>query len=197
MKDYEFVTPISLPIPVETGSLAEAAELGRQIRASEQKTVAHFLETAHLCELGFHKYRTRGLPVLLREAEMSKPRFMKYVAIAHDTRLRQIENLLPPSFSTIHLICQLTDEQFDEAIKAEIIRPDVRRDDIKALREPEGQRDPIFPTALSAIVAGGRCQLIVPDHLAHDDCARLRRVLQRLQKSFGVEIIAAPGKDVM
>ena len=66
---------------------------------------------------------------------------MKYVAIAHDVRLRRIELLLPPSLSTIHQIAQLNDEEFDEAIKAEIIRPNVRRSEIEGLRKAAANND--------------------------------------------------------
>src|SRR6202035_393436 len=115
MKDPDFLIPPSVPIPNDSGSLSDAAALGRQIHESQQKAAAHVLETARLCELGFRRYRSRGLPVLLREAGMTKSTFMKYVAIAHDVRLRRVELLLPPSFSTIYQIAHLTDEESDEA----------------------------------------------------------------------------------
>jgi hypothetical protein len=196
MKDPELVIPSNISVPVEHGSMAEAAELGRQIKASEQKAVAHVLETAHLCELGFQKYRTRGLPVLLRAAEMSKTTFMKYVGIAHDTRLKRIENLLPPNFTTIHQICQLTDEEFEEAIRAEIIRPTVRRREIEYLRETTARDDkePAHalkpPPALMGLAAGGHYELVAPNDLGPDDRARIGKLLQRLHAKFGVEIVA-------
>ena len=196
MKDPDFVIPANLPIPNDSGSLSAAAALGRQIGASDQKTAMHFLETAHLCEMGFERYRTRGLSVLLRAANMSKSKFMKYVAIAHDVRLRRIELLLPPSLSTIHQIAQLNDEEFDEAIKAEIIRPNVRRSEIESLRKTAANKGRTTtppadsPAVLREIAAGSRCELIVPDDFGPDDCARIRQLLQRLRTKFGVEIVA-------
>ena len=124
---------------------------------------------------------------------MSKSKFMKYVAIAHDVRLRQIELLLPPSLSTIHQIAQLNDEEFGEAIKAEIIRPNVRRSEIESLRKAAANNDKATtppansPAVLREIAAGSHCELIVPDDFGPDDCARIRQLLQRLHTKFGVE----------
>jgi hypothetical protein len=80
-----FVVPISASV---------AAELGRRIKASEQKAVRHFLETARLCDLGLKRYRTHGLPVLLRAADMSKSAFMMFVSAANDEDLRRIQPFL-------------------------------------------------------------------------------------------------------
>jgi hypothetical protein len=104
MKESEVVVPSESPAVEDVGSIAEAAELGRQISASWQKAAAHVLETARLCELGFRRHRSRGLPALLRTAKMNRSTFMKYVAIAGDLRLGQIEQRLPPGYTTIHQI---------------------------------------------------------------------------------------------
>jgi len=76
MKNTEIVVPTGFPVPGEPFSIAEAAELGRQIGASLQKAAAQVLETARLCELGYQRYRSRGLPALLWAAHMTKPTFM-------------------------------------------------------------------------------------------------------------------------
>src|ERR1700722_18352023 len=112
----DIVVPIRLSVTEELFSISEAAGVGRQIGASQQKAAAQALETANLCELAFKKYRSHGLDVVLRWARMNRSTFMKYVAIASDPRLRRIEALLPPSYSIIHQISLLTDQTFDEAV---------------------------------------------------------------------------------
>ena len=66
---------------------------------------------------------------------MSKTTFMKFVVIGRDQRLRRIEGMLPPGFSIIYEVSQLNNEVFDEAVKAGVIHPHVRRVEIEALRK--------------------------------------------------------------
>jgi len=110
--------------------------------------------------------------------------------------LREIEKLLPPAFSSIHLICQLTTEQFDEAIKAEIIRPTVRRSEIEYLRKTAANNDEEpkkmaeLPPVFRQMAAGGHCELVFPNDLGPNDCARIGRLLNRLRTNCRVQIVA-------
>jgi hypothetical protein len=196
MDDRDIVVPTALPVLTELGSISEAAELGRKIGASLQKTAEQILTTSDLCLRAYQRYGSGRLGVVLRAAKMKKSTFMKFVSIAHDSRLRRIQPLLPPSFTTIHQIAQLTNEQFDEAIKAEIIQTDVRRSEIEYLRKMAAVNKgraitpAAEPAALLEMAPGGHYELIVPNDLGPDDCVRIRQLLQRLHTTLGVEIVA-------
>ena len=194
MKDNGIVAPTELSALGAEGSIAEAADLGRQIGAGLQKAAAHVLETARLCELGFRRHRSHGLPALLRAANMNRSTFMKYVAIAGDLRLRQIEQRLPPSFTTIHQISQLTDEEFDEAVRAELIYPNVRRAEIEGLRKPHVTNTKVstaekLPEALKQMAPGSRFEFVVPNDIPAAGCAQMQQILHKLHAKFGIKIV--------
>jgi hypothetical protein len=201
MEDNEIIVPVDLAVPSEPFLVKEATELGRQIGTSLQKTVEQILKTSDLCVMAQQRYGGRGLPVVLRAAKMKKSTFMKYISIAHDQRLRPIQPLLPASFSTIHQIVQLGDQMFEEAVKAELIRPDVRRSEIEALRKPISSRgrgpvqDSDLPVAVKEMSPGCRLEFVVPDDIDANACAKMRRVLHKLQRAFGVQIVSIKELD--
>jgi hypothetical protein len=194
MGNTEIIVPTALPVTKELGSMSEAAEVGRQIGASWQKAAAQVLDTAELCLMAFERYHSRGLPAVLRAADMSKSTFMKLITIGRDQRLRRIETLLPPSFTIIWTVTQLSDQMFDEAIRAEVIHPHVRRAEIEALRKSSGSKvkhdnDLQLPAAVSEITAGSRYELIVPKGIPADQCAEIKKTFGALRRKFGVDII--------
>jgi hypothetical protein len=202
MQDTEVVAPAPyLPVDEEPFALSEVAEVGRSINSSWQKAAAQVLETAQLCERAFRRYGSRGLPVLLRAAQMGKATFMKLVTIGRDERLRRVKDLLPPGFSVIYAVTQLSNEAFNDAVLAGIIHPQVRRAEIEALRKPLGSRatgtvqDSDLPAALREMAPGGRLEFMVPDDLNADGCAHVRRTLHRLQTKFRVKIVSIKELD--
>jgi hypothetical protein len=196
MQSTKIVAPVSTAAP----SISEAAEIGRQIRVNWQKAATQVLDTAALCLTALERYASHGLPAVLRAANMSKPTFMKLVVIARDERLRRIEAQLPPGFSIIYEVSQLSDEVFEQAVKAELIHPHVRRAEIQELRKTgggEGKQDhnAELPVPVNEIAAGARFELIVPTKIAANDCAQMRHILHGLQKKFGVEIASLKASE--
>jgi hypothetical protein len=119
---------------------------------------------------------------------------MKYVAVAGDQRLRRIEALLPPSYSIIHQISQLTDQTFDDAVRAEVIHPNVHRAEIESLRKSSASKNKAptadkLPEAVSEMAAGSRYELIVPKEIGASRYAQIKRALASLHRKFGIEIV--------
>lgn len=203
--DYDLGKP-ALPARRDTASVAredeavpeadcvsEAAELGRQIGASWRKATAQILDVAELCDLAFRRYALRGLTTVLRAAQMSRPTFVKFVVIGRDQRLRQIEALLPPAFSIIYAVSHLSDAVLDEAVKAGVIHPNVRRAEIEALRKPKEKvtkQAAELPAMAMEIAAGGHYELMLPKDVGADHCAQIRQILHGLQNKFGVKIVS-------
>lgn len=190
---------ITVPVINEPGFIAEAAELGRQISTGWQKAAHEVLLTAGLCETAFRRYGSEMLPVLLA-AHMSKPTFRKLVSIGRDQRLKRIEGLLPPSFSTIYEITQFGDETLEEAVRAGVIHPHVRRSDIQSVRKLRYGKDKVAkqdckdveaPTTAEAaeIPPGNHFELIFPKNAAPEHCAQIRQILDGLRAKFGVEVL--------
>ena len=195
MENLDAVVPIRSPVIEEPISIAEVGELGRKIKASYQMAAAHVLTTAELCCQGFARWGSRGLPLLLRTAQMSKTTFMKFVVIGRDQRLRRIEGMLPPGFSIIYEVSQLSNEVFDEAVKAGVIHPHVRRAEIEALRKSGASKikqdcDLQSPVMVSEITPGGRYELSLPKDIGLDHCAQVKKTLGALGRKFGVEIVS-------
>jgi hypothetical protein len=189
-------TEILAPVSTEAQSISEAAEIGRQIGANWQKATKEVLDTAGLCDAAFRRHGSQRLPAVLRAAQMSRSTFMKLVVIGRDQRLRRIEALLPPNFSIIYQVSRLNEEIFEEAVKAEVIHPNVRRTEIEALRKPSESsgkvakldHDAELPVTVREIAAGVRFELMVPQDIGAAACAQMRQIVHGLQKKFGVEI---------
>ena len=190
MQNIEVVAPPYLPVEEGPFAISEAVESGRTIKASWQKAATQVLDTAELCERAFRRYGSRGLPVLLRTAQMSKSTFMKLVTIGRDERLRRVKDLLPPGFSVIYALSQLSNEAFNNSVQAGIIHPQVRRAEIEALRKPSATEGtgPVeatdLPAALKKMAPGGRLEFVVPEDIDAHACAQMRRVLHKLQQGL-------------
>jgi hypothetical protein len=200
MQDSDIVAPAELPLAGEVFSVAEAAELGRQIKASVQKVAADVLETAKLCLRAYERYGSQGLSVVLRAAEMEKTKFRKHIAIARDQRLGRIATQLPAGYSVLYEVTQLEDEVFEAAAKEKIIHPDMGRGDISALRKPSDRSKKQLdvrevPAALKEMAPGGRLELIVLNGINAAACAEMRRVLYRLQAKFAAQIVSIKDPD--
>ncbi|MGZ4987724.1 MAG: hypothetical protein ACXWBP_06780 [Limisphaerales bacterium] len=185
-------TETAVPVK-EAGFISEAAELGRQIGASWQKATAQILDTAELCDLAFRRHALRGLPTVLRTAQMGRTTFMKLVVIGRDQRLRQIEAQLPPAFSTIYAVSHLSDAVLGEAMRAGLIHPNVRRAEIEALRKPNDKvtkQAAELPATVREIAAGGHYELMLPKDVRADHCEQIGQILHGLQTKFGVEIVS-------
>jgi hypothetical protein len=200
MQLEQIVEPSELLVPSKVFSVTEAAELGRQIKASVQKVATDVLETAKLCLRAYERYGPQGLSVVLRAAEMEKTKFLKHMAIARDQRLGRIAMQLPAGYSVLYQITQLSDEVFEAAAKERIIHPDVGRGDIDALRKPSNRSNKQLDVrevsaALKEMVPGGRLELVVPNGIDAAACAEMRRVLFRLQTRFGAQFVSIKELD--
>lgn len=195
MEHTDVVVPTDFSVPEEPGSIAEAVELGYRIGATLQKGAVDVLEAADLCALASGRHGSRGLSVLCRAAHIERTKFFKLCVIGRDERLRRIDQLLPPSFSTIHLISQLDDKTFDAAVQAGIIHPNVRRGEIEALRKSRNSNEKVthaaeLPRAVEEMTAGGRYEIMVPKDIDAGRFAQVKQTLGALNKKFGIEIVS-------
>jgi hypothetical protein len=77
----------------------------------------------------------------------------------------------------------------DEAVKAGVIHPHVRRAEIEDLRKPRNQdHTDDLPAVVEEIPPGGHFEVKLPKDMGADQCAQIKRVFHGLKK-FGVEIL--------
>jgi hypothetical protein len=129
------------PIPPTTAFSVEAdvlkiEEYRQRIRSSWKKTVEDFLELGAVCrDAADHLSKPEVETLLQSDMPISETTFWKFVTIGRDQRLPGIAGSLPPKFTTIYEVSQLTGEQFEQAVASRKIHPKVRREDIAALRK--------------------------------------------------------------
>lgn len=115
------------------------AQWAKEIRAAHQQSVEAVIKIGRLLIAAkrslphgaFQKMIEQDLPFGLRTAQI-------LMAIAKDQRLANAKHvsLLPPHWSTLYALHELTDAQFNKAIKARRIHPDMERDEVRSLRLP-------------------------------------------------------------
>jgi hypothetical protein len=141
------------------GSAAEERLANGQVSPGKLETVNHFVrvigENCHkaleaLLNIGRACARADKVlsgdekRELLGQLNMNAPTFSKWVKIGNDARLRAetLQEQLPPRQTILYSIACLTEADFRAALSQRIIRPDMRRDDLKrwlASRQPRSQ----------------------------------------------------------
>jgi hypothetical protein len=136
---------------------AEAAapkieEYRRRIQSSYKKTVEDFLELGAVCRDAAANLSKSEVETLLQSnMPINEFTFWKFVTIGRDQRLPGIAGRLPPRFTTIYEVGQLTEEQFEQAVASQKIHPKVRREDIAALRKRSDNGGPEKATKASPV----------------------------------------------
>jgi hypothetical protein len=127
---------------------------------------------------------------------MDKSTFFKFVRIGRDRRLPGIQERLPPSLTTIYEVSQFDDKSLDQALEANMIRPDARRADIATLRKQssankrdKGSTAGPKPTPSEVVAAGRRYHLLLAESTSNTGVEEIKKIFNRLQIKFGVEIV--------
>ena len=126
-----------------------------RIAAAWQKAVPSIIETGQRLQAAFEDLRTAEFEVMVQEElPFGLAAAWRIKAVGIDKRLLAHALVLPPSWYTLYEIHLLSDAQFKRGIKEGIIRPDMERKDLDALRrrkagEPLDRDD--FDEATSSI----------------------------------------------
>jgi hypothetical protein len=186
--------------PHDTSSEATATatyeDFATRIQVSWQKRTSSIFVVAEACNEANTQLTGKSKKKLLDELPFSKATFVKLSQIGGDQRLRGIAEQLPASFSIIYEITLLSDEQFEQAVASNKIRPKVQRNEIIKLRnldepsnesadENEGAQE--LPAA--KFEAGKLYKFQMPTDEA--ECGRIGKVLAKLTKKLAVAITPA------
>jgi hypothetical protein len=115
-------------------------EYAAAIRQGWQKVTASIFEVAQVCSKADLYLTTSDKKRLFKAIQMKPSTFSKLVRIARDKRLTDegVKTLLPPSYSTIYELTRLGDSEMENAVAANLLNPDVRREDVIAWRKRKG-----------------------------------------------------------
>ena len=74
---------------------------------------------------------------LLRSLPFGEPTFRKFVQIGDDARLQapEVQRLRPPAYTTMYAITLLDDGELKQAVEEEVIRPDMKRQELQNWRK--------------------------------------------------------------
>ena len=118
-------------------------DYAKAINASWQNTVDSIIETARLCAEASKALIPADKIRLLKKLTFSSATFSKLTKIGQHERLQQptIKTLLPPNYSIIYSVSQLSTSELEDAIKDGIVVPTMSRADLdawKAERDGKG-----------------------------------------------------------
>ena len=120
------------PISKQEAKLVD--EFVSRINTSWFRSVKEIYETGHECAEAQERLGPEARRVLLNKLPFNASTFSKLVQIGNDQRIPKIINHLPPSFTSIYCITQLSTEELKAGLRAGIVKPDATREQIQQLR---------------------------------------------------------------
>ncbi|HEX3755125.1 MAG TPA: hypothetical protein VHV26_08620, partial [Rhizomicrobium sp.] len=100
------------------------------------------LKTCAICADARHTLGVSGLRLLFGKLRFSASMFSKLAKIGADARMyrEDLQIHLPPDYSTLYLVCRLSDIKLDAALKDGVIRPDMHRKDLEHWAKPPREK---------------------------------------------------------
>jgi hypothetical protein len=162
-------------------------DLAAQISSKWRESCQLILETAELIKDAQSKLTERQFLDLVSQLPMTQSTVQKLLTIASNDTLGRSVNHLPPHWTTIYEISQLTPVQIDDAITRGVIHPSVERSDIitykNSLLNPQDQ------SKNEVILKGYQLgSLLLPETFDLSNAAALDAELQVLLSKYGVKL---------
>lgn len=130
----EMPATAKMPVVLENDADAWALLINGAFRRSYDSTI----EAGRLLIAAKEKLAAHGtwLPMLETKLDFSPDTAQRLMAIARDERLTNTAHVrfLPRSYSTLHALTKLSDEEFARGIEQNLIRPDMERKDVEIIR---------------------------------------------------------------
>jgi hypothetical protein len=174
------------PIPMGMRNMNEIIEdLVAQISSKWRESCQKILETAELINEAQGRLTERQFLDLVSQLPMTQSTVQKLLAIAKHATLDRSLNHLPPHWTTIYEISQLTPAQIDQAIKHGVIHPSAERADIVSFRNSllDPQNKPAREPSGLGYQLGS---LSLPENFDLSKAATLEVELQILLSKYGV-----------
>lgn len=141
----------------ETTKLTERQKFAARITKAASGTVTAILDVGRLlCEAKAKLKHGDFTAMVENDLPFTARTVQRLMAITHDQRLANPTHasLLPPSWTTLYELSQLHDDEFERGIEKGIIRPDMKRSDVKHLHVVPGHLAEKAPAAGTTLPAG-------------------------------------------
>lgn len=125
----------------EVVSLTERQEYAERIRKTMGSTVEAIIETGRLlCEAKAKLKHGDWTLMVENDLPFSPQTVRQLMAVSLDRRFQNNGTaiLLPPHWTTLYKLSELHDDEFERGIEEGIIRPDMKRSDVKRLHAVPG-----------------------------------------------------------
>jgi hypothetical protein len=111
----------------------EVSSVASEINGNWRRGVAAFMNIARLCAEASGRLTTAQKSELMTCLPFGEATFSKFVKIGTDTRLNtpEIQLLLPPHYTTIYAVTQLTNQELSLAIADKVVHPDMKREELR------------------------------------------------------------------
>ncbi len=162
-------------------------DFAKDINSSWRKTTDSILETARLCTKANGQLTKDGRKQLVQLLSFSPSVFSKLVKIGEHALLHQdqVKSLLPPNYTIMYALSQLSDAELQAAVDAGAISPVMSREDVVLLQKrKEGDEAAEGETAKALVLA----TLKVPVDFDDERKEELEAALEQLQAKFGFSI---------
>ncbi|MGF6428341.1 hypothetical protein [Bradyrhizobium elkanii] len=172
---------------------ADVAAIANVINENWRKSVASILMVAQECAKAKASLNESEKKQLYRLLPFKEPMFSKLATIGENPRLLDHQPKLPVSISTIYEVGKLPADRFNEAVKAGVLSPDVRRQDIKAWLKGKMPAQPKTPMKLP----WGLYILYSDSPLADEQHNALRNSIVELADQQGLKADTFTGENVL
>lgn len=122
-------------------NLTERQKYAARIQQTMSRTVEAILDTGKiLCEAKAKLKHGEWTLMIENDLPFTARTIQRLMAITHDPRLSNPTHvsLLPPSWGTLYQLSQLHDDEFERGIQEGLIRPDMKRSEVKRLHSVPG-----------------------------------------------------------
>lgn len=169
---------------MSTNAASELIEsYATKITSHWHKAASEILEVAKLCVEANAKLGSDGRKQLVDKLPFDHSRFSMLLKIGRNVRINtpEVRQLLPPSFTTIYEVAQLTEGELQMAITTNILHPKSRREDFKKWR-----KNKLVPKGAARFPLYARVHLT--KKLSSEEMNVLRQAIDQLGSEFGLKI---------
>jgi hypothetical protein len=131
----DVATPANGSKPLSASEQAKLIDkFASEIRSLWYRSVKEILDMAKACAAADRQLGPKQRKILVEKLPFGESAFSKLVQIGKDLHIRDIIKWLPPSYSTIYLVSQMSKQQRESGIEAGVIHADATREDIENFR---------------------------------------------------------------
>lgn len=124
------LTETTRPKPGPSNAAPDLKGIAETIKENWRKSVEGILKLTKECAKARNQLTESQKKELYKLLPFNESMFSKLASIGDDLRLRNHQDLLPASISTLYELSQLPDERFESVLKEGLLKPDLKRQEL-------------------------------------------------------------------